>query len=166
MEDCFMSVHPPVPCLWFNTNGEEAAKFYVDLLGGEIGRVSRYGPDMHVPEGTAMLIEFTLRGAHYQALNGGPTYALTPAISLSVACDTQDEIDRLWDALLADGGVESRCGWLSDRFGLSWQIFPSMMPEILTGPDKEGAARAMQAMMGMVKLDLAALKAAFEGKTN
>jgi predicted 3-demethylubiquinone-9 3-methyltransferase (glyoxalase superfamily) len=159
-------MHPPVPCLWFNANGEEAVRFYVDLLGGEFGRISRYGPDMYMPEGTAMLVEFTLRGVAYQALNGGPTFALTPAISLSLACDTQDEIDRLWEELLADGGVESQCGWLTDRFGLSWQIFPSFMPAILTGPDKEGASRAMQAMMGMVKLDLAALKAAFEGRTN
>jgi predicted 3-demethylubiquinone-9 3-methyltransferase (glyoxalase superfamily) len=159
-------MHPPIPCLWFNAQAEQAATFYVGLLGGEIGRVSRYGAGMHVPEGTAMLVEFTLRGTSYQALNGGPTYALTPAISLSVACDTQDEIDRLWDALLADGGVESQCGWLSDRFGLSWQIFPSMMPEILTGADKAGATRAMQAMMTMVKLDIAALEAAFEGRTN
>jgi predicted 3-demethylubiquinone-9 3-methyltransferase (glyoxalase superfamily) len=161
-----MSQHPPVPCILFDTNGEEAAKFYISLLGGEVGRVSHYGPDMHLPEGTAMLVEFTLRGAPFQVLNAGSTYALTPVFSMSVACDTQDEIDRLWDALLADGGVESQCGWLTDRFGLSWQIFPSMMPEILTGPNKEGAARAMQAMMGMIKLDLAALQAAFEGRTN
>jgi predicted 3-demethylubiquinone-9 3-methyltransferase (glyoxalase superfamily) len=159
-------LHPPVSCLWFDDNAEQAAKFYIDLLGGELGRISRYGPAMHMPEGSAMLVEFTLRGVSYQALNGGPTYSLTPAFSLSIACDTQNEIDRLWNALLADGGVESQCGWLTDRFGLSWQIFPSFMPEILTGPDKEGAGRAMIAMMGMVKLDFAALKAAFEGRIN
>ncbi len=158
-----MSIHPPIPCLWFDNNAEEAAAFYVSLLGGELGRISRYGAKMHVLEGTAMLVEFTLRGAPYQALNGGTVYALTPAFSLSVACDTQKEIDRLWDALLADGGVESRCGWLTDRFGLSWQIFPSMMPDMLTGSDKAGAARAMQAMMGMVKLDIVALESAFKG---
>lgn len=161
-----MTLHPPVPCLWFNNQAEQAARFYVGLFGGELGRISRYGPAMHLPEGTAMLVEFTLRGAPYQALNGGPTYALTPAFSLSVACDTQEEIDHLWDALLADGGVESRCGWLTDKFGLSWQIFPSFMPTFLTSPNKEGAGRAMQAMMGMVKLDIAALQAAFEGRTD
>ena len=161
-----MSLHPPIPCLWFNGQAEQAARFYAELLGGEVGRISHYGAGMHMPAGTAMLVEFTLRGTPYQALNGGPTYALTPAMSLSVACETQAEIDRLWDALLADGGVASQCGWLNDRFGLSWQIFPAFMPDILAGPDKEGAARAMQAMMGMIKLDLAVLKAAFEGKTN
>ncbi len=160
-----MNMHSPVPCLWFNAQAEQAATFYVDLLGGELGRISRYGAGMHVPEGTAMLVEFILRGTAYQALNGGSTYTLTPAFSMSVACDTQDEIDRLWDALLAEGGVASQCGWLTDRFGLSWQIFPAFMPDFLTSPDKEGANRTMQAMMGMVKLDLAALKAAFEGRT-
>jgi predicted 3-demethylubiquinone-9 3-methyltransferase (glyoxalase superfamily) len=158
-----MTQHPPVPCLWFNANGEEAAKFYVDLLGGEIGKVSRYGPNMHVPEGTAMLVEFTLRGVPYQALNSGPTYTLTPAFSLAVACDTQAEIDRLWTALLVNGGVESRCGWLTDSFGLSWQIFPSFMSDYFTSPDTEAATRAMKAMMGMVKLDIATLEAAFKG---
>jgi predicted 3-demethylubiquinone-9 3-methyltransferase (glyoxalase superfamily) len=158
--------HAPATCLWFSDQAEPAATFYVGLLGGEMGRISRYGPDMPVAEGTAMLVEFTLRGVPYQALNGGSHFVLTPAVSLAVACDTQAEIDRLWDALLANGGVESRCGWLTDGFGLSWQIYPSFMPDILTSPNKEGAGRAMQAMMGMIKLDLAALKAAFEGKVS
>lgn len=158
-----MTHHAPIPCLWFDGNAEEAAAFYIDLLGGAFGRISRYGAGMHIPEGAAMLVEFRLRGTSYQALNGGSHYKLTPAMSLAVACDTQGEIDRLWGALLANGGVESQCGWLTDRFGLSWQIYPAFMPDILISPDKEGAMRAMKAMMGMAKLNLAALQAAFEG---
>jgi predicted 3-demethylubiquinone-9 3-methyltransferase (glyoxalase superfamily) len=134
----------------------------VNLLGGELGRISRYGAGMPQPEGTALLVEFELRGVACQALNGGSTHQLTPAISLAIACDTQDETDRLWDGLLANGGVESRCGWLTDQFGLSWQIYPSFMPDILGGSDKEAAMRTTKAMMGMVKLDLAALRAASE----
>jgi predicted 3-demethylubiquinone-9 3-methyltransferase (glyoxalase superfamily) len=159
-----MNTIAPIPCLWFNDQAEVAARFYANLLGGQIERVSHYGPGMHMPEGLAMMVEFTLRGRTYQALNGGPTYALTPAFSMAVPCDSQDEIDRLWHALLADGGIESQCGWLSDQFGVSWQIYPGFMAEILVSPDKAATGRAMQAMMGMIKLDYAALKAAFEGR--
>lgn len=156
---------PPVPCLWFHDQGESAVRFYVDLFGGRIKQISRYGANMHMPEGTAMLIEFSLDGRDFQALNGGPFYSLTPAFSLAMGFDTQADLDRIWEALLADGGQPSQCGWLIDRFGLSWQIYPNIMPTILNGPDKAGAARAMGAMMGMIKLDIDALQAAFEGRT-
>jgi predicted 3-demethylubiquinone-9 3-methyltransferase (glyoxalase superfamily) len=158
-----MNTTAPIPCLWFNDQAEHAATVYVALLGGVIERVSHYGPHMHMPEGLAMMVEFTLRGRTYQALNGGPTYALTPAFSMAVPCDNQAEIDRLWDALLEGGGLPSQCGWLSDRFGVSWQIYPSFMADVLVGADKEATSRTMQAMMGMIKLDYAALKTAFEG---
>jgi predicted 3-demethylubiquinone-9 3-methyltransferase (glyoxalase superfamily) len=160
-----MNTTAPIPCLWFNNQAEDAATFYVALLGGQIDRVSHYGPNMHMPEGLAMMVEFSLRGRTYQALNGGATYALTPAFSLAVPCDDQNEIDRLWEALLAGGGQPSQCGWLTDRFGLSWQIYPAFMADVLVSSDKEATGRTMQAMMGMIKLDCAVLKAAFEGRT-
>jgi predicted 3-demethylubiquinone-9 3-methyltransferase (glyoxalase superfamily) len=159
-----MADFAPIPCLWFNGKAEQAAIFYVDLLGGQIERVSHYGPNMHLSEGTAMMVEFVLRGRTYQALNGGPTFTLTPAFSMAVPCDSQSEIDRLWDALLADGGAPSQCGWLTDRFGVSWQIYPSFMRDIHVSEDKAAAGRAMKAMMGMIKLDFASLKAAFKGE--
>ena len=158
-----MNLPSPKPCLWFNGQAEDAARFYVSVLGGELGDISRYGEGAPLPAGTALLVDFTLRGVAFQALNGGPTYALSPAVSLSVTCKDQPELDRTWDALLADGGQASRCGWLTDRFGLSWQIVPQGMAELFAGPDAAGAARAMGAMMGMVKLDIAALEQAYRG---
>lgn len=158
-----MILQAPKPCLWFNGQAEDAARFYISVLGGEIGATSRYGEGAPFRAGTALVVEFTLRGVAFQALNGGPAYALTPAMSLSVTCQDQAELDRTWDALVADGGQESQCGWLTDRFGLSWQIVPQGMREIFAGPDAAGAARAMSAMMGMVKLDIAALERAYRG---
>lgn len=147
-------------CLWFNGRGEEAAEFYVSLLpGSEI--TARFHPR---PDAPAMVVEFTLAGTPYQILDAGAEYALSPAVSISVPTPSQQETDRLWTALSADGGLENRCGWLTDRFGLSWQIFPAALPQMLMGTDKAGAARTMQAMMGMVKIDLAALEAAYNGK--
>ena len=157
-----MTDHPITPCLWFNGNAEEAANLYVTTLGGAIHTISRYGEGAPFPAGTALTVAFELRGRAYQALNGGPLYALTPAFSLSVLCDTQDEIDRLWTAFLADGGMESRCGCLTDRFGLSWQIVPAILPDLFSSPDRAAAGRAMAAMMTMTKFDITALKAAFE----
>jgi predicted 3-demethylubiquinone-9 3-methyltransferase (glyoxalase superfamily) len=158
-----MTLEAPKPCLWFNDQAENAARFYVSVLGGEIGTISRYGEGAPSPAGTALVVEFTLRGVAFQALNGGPAYALTPAISLSVTCEDQAQLDKTWDALLADGGQESQCGWLTDRFGLSWQVVPQGMGKVLGGADPAGAARAMNAMMGMVKLDIAALEQAYRG---
>ncbi len=152
------------PCLWFNGQAEEAAKFYVSLFSDSaIGAVSRYGTGSRFPEGTAVMVEFTLRGQRFQALNGGPEYSFTPAISLSIACKDAAEVDHFWTSLTVDGGEESRCGWLKDRFGVSWQVVPDGLGALLSGPDSGRNARAFQAMMKMKKLDLAAMRAAADG---
>lgn len=139
-------------CLWFEDRGEEAAAFYVSLFdGSEITHVARGAND------APMLVSFHLQGAPYTALNGGPHHQLTPAASISVLCDDQAEIDRLWEALTAKGGVPERCGWLVDRFGLSWQIAPRSLAALLEGPR---AAAVSDALMQMSKLDLRTLEAA------
>lgn len=151
-------------CFWYDRDGEEAANFYTSLFdNSRVTSVSRYGKGAHLPEGTAWLVEFTLDGTPFQALNGGPHFKLTEAASLSVSCDTQGEIDRLWSRLTANGGAESHCGWLKDRFGLSWQIVPSMMAAWMTDPDPARVARVVAAFMPMSKLDLATLDAAYRG---
>jgi predicted 3-demethylubiquinone-9 3-methyltransferase (glyoxalase superfamily) len=153
------------PCLWFNGEAEQAASFYITLFpDAAIGAVSRYGEGAPFPAGTALMVEFTLAGGRFQALNGGAQFPHTEAISLSVDCADQAEVDRYWEALIADGGAPNQCGWLKDRFGVSWQIVPRALGEILSRGDKEGSARAMAAMMGMIKLDIAALEAAYAGK--
>jgi len=153
------------PCLWFNGEAEEAANFYVSLLPGSkiytVARSSTDGPGGKA--GTVLVVEFTVAGQHFMALNGGMKVEYTHAVSFKIDCDDQQEVDRLWDALLADGGQAERCGWLKDRYGLSWQIVPSALPKYLGGADRAGAQRAMQAMLGMVKLDIAGLKKAYEG---
>lgn len=151
-------------CFWYDRDGEEAANLYTSLFdNSRITAVSRYGKGAPLPEGTAMVVEFTLEGVPFQALNGGEHYKLTPAASLCVRCDTQNEIDRLWSRLIANGGAESRCGWLKDRFGLSWQIVPSMMAAWMSDPDPARVARVVAAFMPMNKLDLATLEAAYRG---
>lgn len=152
------------PCLWFNGEAEAAAKLYVSLCeDAAIGNVSRYGEGMPFPAGTAMMVEFMLFRQPFQALNGGPQYQHSEAISLSVACETQAEVDHYWQALTAHGGAESMCGWCKDRFGVSWQIVPRVLGDIMTRADKAAVGRAMAAMMGMKKLDIAALEAAYAG---
>lgn len=158
-----MNLSAPKPCLWFNDQAEVAATFYVSVLGGALGEISRYGEGGPFPVGTALMVEFSLRGRDFQALNGGPAYSLSPAFSLSVTCEDQAELDRTWDALLEGGGRESQCGWLTDRFGLSWQVAPAGMNDLFAGPDAAGIARAVAAMMGMVKLDIGALQRAYRG---
>lgn len=146
-------------CLWFDGRGEEAAELYVSLLpDSRIESVFR--PD---PDGPALTVEFTLAGAPYMILNGGPHYKLSPAASISVATDDQAETDRLWAALTAEGGEESRCAWLTDRFGVSWQIVPRRLMQLLSAEDRAAAGRAQEAMLGMSKIDIAALEAAFAG---
>lgn len=148
-------------CLWFDDNGEEAANFYVSLFpNSRIVSVTRYGEGGMMRNGLAMLTRFELGGVEFAALNGGPHFRLTEAASLVALCDTQTEIDRLWSALLMDGGVESRCGWLRDRFGLSWQVIPAMMSDVMGAGDPDRAARVMAAIMTMVKIDLAAIEKA------
>jgi predicted 3-demethylubiquinone-9 3-methyltransferase (glyoxalase superfamily) len=143
-------------CLWLDQNGEKAARLYVSLLPGS-GIERTYSPD---PSKPPLLVDFTLCGTPYQILNGGPRYPHTEAASISVLTEDQAETDRLWSALTADGGREIQCGWLRDRYGLSWQIVPRCLIELLTDPDPGRAGRAMQAMLQMVKIDIAALESA------
>jgi len=153
------------PCLWFDGQAEQAANLYVSLFpDSSIGAVSRYGAGAPFPAGTALVVEFILAGQRFQALNGGPLYELTEAISLSISCKDAAEVDHYWNGLTADGGEESRCGWLKDRFGVSWQVVPDGLGALLSDPDPEKARRAMGAMMTMKKLDLAAMRAAADGE--
>ncbi|MBL0062687.1 MAG: VOC family protein [bacterium] len=139
-------------CLWYDGKAQEAASFYVSLF--KYARVLSSNP---------MTTIFELDGHQYVALNGGPMYKFTEAVSLMVNCETQDEIDRFWSKL-CDGGSEGQCGWLKDKYGLSWQVIPSVLGSLLTDPDREKSGRALQAMLQMKKLDIAALQRAFEGK--
>lgn len=154
------------PCLWFDGNAEEAANFYVSLLpDSRVDQVVRSPADNpSMKEGGVLVVDFTLAGRKFSGLNGGPQFKFTEAVSFAIHCEDQAEVDRLWDALTADGGEPVQCGWLKDRFGLSWQIVPEEMYEMLSSPDRDGARRAMEAMLKMVKLDLPELKRAFEGK--
>jgi len=149
------------PFLWYDSQAEEAAEFYVSLFpDSSMGNVARYPEGSPMPAGTAMSVTFVIDGLEVQALNGGPQFPHTEAFSFFVQLDTQEEIDHYWDALIANGGEESQCGWLKDRWGLSWQIVPSNMGDLLGGPDPEKSARAMQVMLGMKKLVIAELEAA------
>jgi predicted 3-demethylubiquinone-9 3-methyltransferase (glyoxalase superfamily) len=155
------------PCLWFDGEAEEAAKFYVSLLpGSRIETVQKNPADGPAGKaGTVLVVEFTLAGQRFMALNGGMRYDYTPAVSFKIDCADQAEVDRLWDALSANGGEVERCGWLRDRYGVSWQIVPTALVKYLGGPDTAGAQRAMAAMLGMVKLDIEGLRRAYEGKS-
>lgn len=151
------------PFLWFDHQAEEAMNFYVSVFkNSRVGSVSRYGKGGPLPEGTAMSCTFTLEGLEFLALNGGPAFQFNPAISLFVDCVDQAEVDTLWDKL-CEGGAPSRCGWLTDRFGLSWQIIPRALGELMNDPDPVKAGRVVQAMMGMGKIDVAGLKKAYAG---
>jgi predicted 3-demethylubiquinone-9 3-methyltransferase (glyoxalase superfamily) len=152
------------PFLWFNGEAEDAARLYLGLLAdSRIVAVSRWGAGGSFPEGTAMMVRFELLGRPYHALNGGPHYRLNEAFSLAVSCPDQAEVDRLWTALTAEGGEEGRCGWLKDRFGVSWQIIPEGMAALMADPDPARADRARAAMFAMKKIDLAAMAAAADG---
>lgn len=151
------------PCLWFDRQAEQAVDFYLSIFpNSRITRVMRCGEAGPYPPGEVLMIDFELDGRPLFALNGGPQYQFTPAISLSIYCDTQEELDRYWSRL-ADGGQEVACGWLTDRWGLSWQVVPRRMPELLRSPDPAVAARVMRAMQQMVKLDFAKMEAAERG---
>jgi predicted 3-demethylubiquinone-9 3-methyltransferase (glyoxalase superfamily) len=148
------------PCLWFDTQGEEAANFYCSIFkNSRILDVSYYGEAGPRPAGTALMVSFELDGQQFQALNGGPEFTFSEAISLSVSCDGQDEVDHFWERL-GEGGEPGPCGWLKDKFGLSWQIVPKQLEELLADPDAERAQRALQAMMKMGKIDIAGLQKA------
>ncbi|MHA7220675.1 VOC family protein [Arthrobacter sp. MDT1-48-3] len=149
------------PCLWFDGQAEEAAALYTSVVkNSRIVSLSRAGQE---PDAPALTVSFELDGQPFVALNGGPLYTFTEAVSFQIACADQSEVDHYWTALTA-GGEESRCGWLKDRFGLSWQIVPTVLPSLIGGDDAEGAQRAMAAMLGMGKLDIAALEAAYRGR--
>lgn len=149
--------------LWFNDKAEEAANFYVSLFeNSKINEVSRYGENTPGEAGQVMTVNFTMAGQEYIALNGGPHFSFTPAISLFVKCESQAEVDRLWNTLTADGGLESQCGWLSDKYGLSWQIVPTRLMELMSDPDPVKAGRVTQAMLQMKKIDTAVLQQAYD----
>jgi predicted 3-demethylubiquinone-9 3-methyltransferase (glyoxalase superfamily) len=148
------------PCLWFDTEGEEAATFYTSVFpNSRILHVARYGEAGPRPAGTVMTVSFELDGQKFLALNGGPEFTFSEAISFQVHCESQEEIDAYWSKL-SEGGEEGPCGWLKDRFGLSWQIVPTRLEELLGDPDPERAQRAMKAMLAMRKIEIAELERA------
>ncbi len=152
------------PCLWFDTQGEEAARYYVSLFpNSSITDVTHWGPENPERQGQALTVEFVLDGRPFTALNGGPEFTFTEAISLQIDCADQAEVDHYWDAFVGDGGEESDCGWCRDKYGLSWQVVPRVLPRLLSDPNPKRAQRAMQAMMTMKRLDVAALEAAAAG---
>jgi predicted 3-demethylubiquinone-9 3-methyltransferase (glyoxalase superfamily) len=152
------------PCLWFDGQAEEAANFYVSIFrNSKAGQILRWGKEAPDKQGNVLLVTFELDGQTYQALNGGPEFHFTEAISLSIDCKDQEEVDYFWEKLTADGGKEVQCSWLKDKFGVSWQVVPEILPRLLNDPDKDKAARVMKAMMGMVKIDVAKLEEAARG---
>ena len=159
-----MAISPITTFLWFDEQALEAAEFYCSLFpDSKLGGVSYYRADAQRPAGSVLTVEFELFGQPWVALNGGPQFPHSEAVSFQVRCDTQDEIDHLWDTIVGNGGEESMCGWCKDRWGVSWQIIPSVLSEVLSGADGGAADRAFAAMMQMRRLDIAALKAAAAG---
>jgi predicted 3-demethylubiquinone-9 3-methyltransferase (glyoxalase superfamily) len=150
------------PFLWFDTEAEEAANYYVSIFpNSKIISISRYGEAGPRPKGTVLTVLFELQGQQFVALNGGPQFKFTEAVSLSVSCETQEEIDRYWQRL-SEGGQEGPCGWLKDKYGLSWQVNPPILGQMLSDPDPQKAKRAMEAMLKMKKIDIAALRHAYD----
>jgi len=152
------------PFLWFDNNAEEAMKFYVSTFqNARVVQTSRHSEGGPMPEGTFMVGTFSLDGQEFMVLNGGPLYKLTPAFSILVKCDTQEEVDYYWDKLTSDGGKPVQCGWLQDKFGVTWQIVPAVFFELIDKGDQQKTSRMMQALWGMMKLDVEELKRAYEG---
>ena len=152
------------PFLWFDGNAEEAMNFYTSIFrNAKVGSISRYGEAGPGPAGSVLTASFELEGLQFTALNGGPHFKFTEAISLFVKCQDQAEVDHYWDALLAGGGRPDQCGWLKDKFGLSWQVIPKALPQLLTDPDPARSKRALDAMLKMIKIDLAELQRAHAG---
>lgn len=149
------------PCLWFDTHAEEAANFYVTVFpNSRILEITHYGPNTPMPEGTVLTVEFELDGQRYTALNAGPQFTFDEAVSFQIDCESQEDVDRYWEELTADGGQESQCGWLKDKFGLSWQVVPRELIDLIFHSDPVTGNAAMQAMMTMRKLDLAVAREA------
>jgi predicted 3-demethylubiquinone-9 3-methyltransferase (glyoxalase superfamily) len=165
------TTQPLIPCLWFDTQAEEAARFYTGIFkNSKLGAITRYtevGHEVHGrPAGTVMTVEFELNGQTFTALNGGPHFKFNEAVSFQIMCRTQEEIDHYWNKLTQGGDPKAQqCGWLKDKFGLSWQVVPTVLEEMIKDPDREKSGRAMEAMLQMKKLDIAALERAFEGRT-
>jgi len=160
-----MTIQGITPFLWYDTQAEDAARLYVSIFSNSrITQLSRYGDAGPGPKGSVMTVEFELDGQRMIALNGGPVYKLTEAISLVVDCKDQKEVDHYWNKL-SKGGQEAMCGWLKDKYGLSWQVTPRILIELVSGPDKKKAKRVMEAMFKMRKIDIAALKAAAEARS-
>jgi predicted 3-demethylubiquinone-9 3-methyltransferase (glyoxalase superfamily) len=152
-----------IPCLWFDGHAEQAAQLYTSVFpNSSIGEITRYGPDMPPPmeEGDVLTVDFTLDGQEYTALNGGPQFPFSEAVSFQIMCADQEEADHYWDRLTADGGEESMCGWLKDRFGVSWQVVPTELMTLIKDPDPGRAQRATQAMLQMRRIDIAEIKRA------
>jgi len=152
------------PCLWFDDRIEEAVNFYIKVFGGRIHDSTPYGEGAPQPKGTVMSMTFTLIDQEFIALNGGPHFKFNEAVSFMVKCETQAEVDLYWNVLTAGGGQESQCGWLKDKYGLSWQIIPSALSEMLHDKDPEKSKRVMSAMLQMTKIDIQGLKQAYDGK--
>jgi predicted 3-demethylubiquinone-9 3-methyltransferase (glyoxalase superfamily) len=152
------------PFLWFDGKAEEAAKFYTSIFkNSKLGQIRRYGDAGPGPKGSVLTASFEIEGQEFVALNGGPQFTFTPAISFFVNCETQEEVDEFWDKL-SEGGKKNRCGWLQDKFGVSWQIVPTALGKLLSDPDPEKSSRVMRAMLQMDKLDIRVLQEAYEGK--
>lgn len=152
-------------CLWFNDQAQHAAEFYVSVFANSrITDTKHYLDGAPKPAGSVLTVQFTLDGTEFMALNGGPEFKHSPAMSLVAYADTQAEVDRLWDALLQQGGQPSQCGWLTDRFGVSWQVVPRPLLKLLNTADRAASQRAFNALMGMTKLDIAALQRAYDGR--
>ena len=153
------------PCLWFDGTAEEAAEFYTSIFpDSRITQVHRSAADTPSgPEGMVLTVDFTVAGQDFIGLNGGPDFRFNESVSFSIDCADQTEVDRYWEVLVQGGGEHSVCGWLKDRYGLSWQVVPRQLGEYLDGPDREGAKRAMEAMLQMTKLDIETLREAYEG---
>ena len=154
-----------VPFLWFDTQALEAAKFYVSVFKkkSKILNVSHYGESGPGPKGSVMVVDFQLEGQRFQALNGGPHFKFSPAFSFSIPCKSQKKVDHFWKKLTAGGGAPGQCGWLTDKFGFSWQVVPNVLPKLLASKDKAKAARVMDVMMKMSKHEVSALEAAAKG---
>jgi predicted 3-demethylubiquinone-9 3-methyltransferase (glyoxalase superfamily) len=152
------------PFLWFNNQAEEAMHFYTSIFrNAKVGNITRYGEAGPGPEGSVMIASFELEGQQFTALNGGPEFTFSPAISFVVHCETQEEVDELWEKL-SEGGEKQDCGWLKDKYGVSWQIFPIILGELLNDPDPEKSQRVMRVMLQMQKLDIKTLKQAYSGE--
>jgi predicted 3-demethylubiquinone-9 3-methyltransferase (glyoxalase superfamily) len=149
------------PCLWFDRQAEEAARFYISIFkNSKIGEITHYGEGAPRPKGSVLTVRFQLDGQEFLALNGGPVFKFTEAISLIVNCETQEEVDRMWEKL-SEGGEKVECGWLKDKYGLSWQVVPTVLAKMLTDPDPARADRVLQAVMQMKKLDIKKLEEAY-----